>query len=308
VLFLQIFLGKWFPRLWDWLFDTLVRDMSRKAFPGQRREWNLSPAPSVATTPPLIADAVYPFLESGFAEPVAAVQRIAGPNSVQLTDGRLLHGIDTIIYTTGYESAVPFAPAEYNPYPVADEAPVLYRNIFPLHSDADVRNSLAFLGQGGITFPGFVQFELVVCAVSQIWRGRSRLPPLDAMQAWHAEHMAWRRDVVRRSKFDTKFMTVMMRLPDQMAWLDDTAGTGVFAHFSWFSWRAWRFWWRDRSFYNLCKSGLLSPALWRLFDMGGRKPWARAKEQIIRDNEIAEKRREERRRAVEKIRQDQKDR
>ncbi|ETI22847.1 hypothetical protein G647_06924 [Cladophialophora carrionii CBS 160.54] len=310
VLFLQIFLTKWFPRVWDWLFDNAIGSMSRKAFPEQRSEWNLTPAPSATTTPPLIADAIYPFLESGFAEPVAALQQVQGPNAVLLTDGRLLHDVHTIIYTTGYESAIPCAPREYNPYPVADEAPVLYRNAFPLHGDVDVRDSLAFLGQGGIAFPGFVQFELVIFAVSQVWRGKAHLPPLGEMQDWHREHMAWRRDVVRRSRFDTKLLPVILRLPDQMEWLDRTAGTGVFAHFSWsgwFSWRAWRFWWQDRRFYRLCKAGVCSPALWRLFDMGGRKPWKGAKEQIIRDNELVEKRREERQRAVKKTQQNQKD-
>ncbi|OCT51147.1 hypothetical protein CLCR_11365 [Cladophialophora carrionii] len=310
VLFLQIFLSKWFPRVWDWLFDNVIGSMSRKAFPEQRREWNLTPAPSATTTPPLIADAIYPFLESGFAEPVAAVQQVQGPNAVLLTDGRLLHDIHTIIYTTGYESAIPCAPREYNPYPGADEAPVLYRNAFPLHGDADVRDSLAFLGQGGIAFPGFVQFELVVFAVSQVWRGKAHLPPLGEMQDWHRGHMAWRRDVTRRSIFDTKLLPVILRLPDQIEWLDKTAGTGVFAHFSWFSWlswRAWRFWWQDRSFYRLCKAGVCSPAVWRLFDMGGRKPWKGAKEQIIRDNELVEKRREARQRAVKKTQQNQKD-
>ncbi|EXJ58179.1 hypothetical protein A1O7_05604 [Cladophialophora yegresii CBS 114405] len=311
VLFLQIFLTKWFPRVWDWIFDTAIQSMSKKAYPHQRREWNLSPAPSSTTSPPLIADAIYPFLESGFAEPVAAVKQIKEPNDILLTDGRLLKDIHTIIYATGYESAVPCAPPEYNPYPVPDEAPMLYRNAFPLHGDAAVRESLAFLGQGGIAFPGFVQFELVIFAVSQVWRGKAHLPPLSEMQDWHQGHMAWRRDVIGRSKFDTKLLPVLLRLPDQIEWLDKAGGTGVFAHFSWFggwfSWRAWRFWCEDRRFYRLCKDGLCSPAVWRLFNMGGRKPWVGAKEQIIRDNELAEKRREERLRAVEKTQQGQKD-
>lgn len=225
-----------------------------------------------------------------------------------MTDGRILNDIDAIIYSTGYEAAVPYAPEEFNPYPIADEAPVLYRNIFPLHSDADVRNSLAFLGQGAVPFPGFVQFELVAWAISQIWQGKASLPPLATMQDWHEDHMAWRREVIRKSKFDNKFMVVFMRLPDYLDWLDKTAGTGIFAHFSWFSWRSWRFWWQDREFYALCKTGLISPAMWRLFDMGGRKPWAGAKEQILKDNEFADKRQQERLTAMKKLQESDKDR
>ncbi len=307
VLFFQVFVGRWFPNIWTWIFDKVILSMSKKSYPNQRKEWNLSPAPTVATTAPLIADAVYPSLESGFAEPVSAVQQITGPKTIQLADGRVLNDIDTIIYTTGYAAAVTNAPAEYNPYPIADEAPLLYRNIFSLHRDPDVRNSLAFLGQGGIPFPGFIQFELVTWAISQIWQGKSSLPSLGTMQKWHKTHMTWRSDTIKKSKHDSRFITAFLSLPDHIEWLDKTSGAGIFAHFSWFSWRSWRFWWADRRFYKLCKSGLISPALWRLFDMGGRKAWAGAREQIVRDNEFADMRQQERLRAMNKVEESRKD-
>ena len=305
---IQVFMTKWLPNAWDWLFDKLLLMMSKKAYPGQRAEWNLTPAPSIATTPPLIADAIYPFLESGFAEPVSAVEQIAGAKAVKLTNGRVLADIDTIIYTTGYESAITFAPEEYNPYPIADEAPALYRNIFSLHPDPDVRNSLAFLGQGGIPFPGFIQFELVIWAVSQIWQGKSHLPKLHEMQKWHRDHLSWRESIISKSKFNTKFYSVFLLLPDHLPWLDSTAGTGMFAHFSLFNWRSWPFWWQDRQFYKLCKNGLMSPAMWRLFDMGRRRPWVEAKQQILLDNEFAKMRQEERVRGVQKLEEAKKER
>ncbi|KIW95570.1 uncharacterized protein Z519_04155 [Cladophialophora bantiana CBS 173.52] len=300
-MFIQVFMEKWFPNLWGWLLDRIFARMSKKSFPQQREEWGLTPAPSVATTPPLIADAIYPHLKNGFAEPVWGVQEIIGPNTVKLIDGRVLDDINTIIYTTGYESAVTCAPKEYNPYPVADEPPLLFRNIFPLHPNLDVRNSLAFLGQGAFPFPGFVQFELVVMAISQIWQGRSHLPPLSQMRQWHRSHLAWRQRLAKRYNSTAHYFAVFLSAPDHLRWLDRTAGTGIFAHFfSPFSWRAWRFWWTDPAFYRLCKNGLFSPAIWRLFDMGhGRKPWAGAKAQIIEDNQVAEARRQERLRAVE---------
>lgn len=123
-------------------------------------------------TAPLMADAIYPHLESGFAEPVSQVQRITSPHTVELKDGRILTDIDTIIYCTGYDMAVPFVPAEYNPYPVIGEPPVLYRNIFPINKDPAIRNSLAFLGHGALAFPGFVQHEWISMAISQIWQGK----------------------------------------------------------------------------------------------------------------------------------------
>jgi len=92
-----------------------------------------------------------------------------------------------------------------------------------------------------------------------------------------------------------------LRLPDHLEWFDRTAGAGIFAHFSWLSWRSWRFWWQDRRFYYLCKSGLLSPAIWRLFEMGGRKAWAGAKGQIIKDNAFEDMKQQERLRAMQKL-------
>lgn len=290
---MQLFLAWWLPSLWDWVIEKALIGMCKKGFPDQREEWNLSPGPSVSVTPPLIADEVYPHLQSGFAVPVPAVKEILGPKQVALTDGRVLDDIDTIIYTTGYVSAVSCAPNEYDPYPVVDEAPYLYRNMIPLHADPDVRNSLAFLGQGGFAFPGFVQFELQIWAVSQIWQRKQRLPPLSEMQKWHHNNMAWRARIVKNSRTNSRFVPVILPIEEQLPWLDQATGAGVLTHFSSCSWRSWWFWATDRKFYNLCKEGVLSPAIWRLFDMGGRKPWSGARDQIIRDNEIAKTRQQE---------------
>ena len=289
-----MFLTTWFPRFWDWILDRALRDMTKKAYPNAREEWNLLPAPSASTTAPLVADAMYPFLENGFAEPIPPVQQILGPKSLRLTDGRVLEDVDAIIYTTGYESAIPFAPKEYNPYPLADQEPVLYRNIFPLHPDPAVRKSLAFLGQGAIPFPGFVQFEPIIWAISQIWQEKAELPPLVEMENWHKSHMAWRNDIVRRSKFDSKFHPVFLQVADHLEWLDKTSGAGLLTHFSWFSLRSWLLWWSDWEFYALCKNGLFTPALWRLIETDGRKAWPGARQQIIKDNEFAKMRRKER--------------
>lgn len=74
-----------------------------------------------------------------------------------------------------------------------------------------------------------------------------------------------------------------------MRWLDKTAGTGVFEHFDGTSWRAWMLWLKDRPLYVKCKGGLFTPAIWRLFEMGKRKPWAEARKQIWADNNLAER-------------------
>lgn len=288
----------WFPRLFNWLIDKGVTSISRKAFPDVPSKWKFSPAPSIAVTSPLIADEIYPLLESGFAEPVSEVRRITGPKSVELADGTMLNDIDAIIYCTGYDMAVPFVPKEFNPYPVVGEPPMLYRNIFPLNKDPAIRDSLVFLGQAAIPFAGLVQHELIGMAIAQVWRGKIQLPSYEGMQEWRRGYLKWRDDLTARQKIKSTFYVAFMPMYDHMRWLDKTAGTGLFEHFGWSS-KAWAFWWRDRELYRKCKTGLFSPAIWRLFETGMRKAWPQARRQIFDDNERAERQVRERREMVE---------
>jgi dimethylaniline monooxygenase (N-oxide forming) len=282
-------MSTWFPNFFNWLFDRIILAMSAKAYPNIPKSWNLSPAPSVSTTAPMIADEIFPLLKSGFAEPVASVKRITGPKRVELTDGRVLSDIDGIVYCTGYDIGVPFMTNEFNPYPAAGEVPNLYRGIFSLHSDPSVRNSLAFLGHGAVTFTGFIQHELIGIAISQIWLGNSHLPSFEDMKEWHRNYLAWREELVRKQKFESTFYILFQPFADHLQWLDKTAGTDVFEHFGWVSSKAWAFWWRERALYKKCRSGLFSPAIWRLFDTGKRKAWLRAREQIWQDNKDVER-------------------
>ena len=302
--FLKVFMFMldYFPAAWHRLADSILVNMSKKAFPTQPKEWNLLPAPSLAVSTPMVGDEIYPLMQSGFATPVQAIQRITGPKQVTLTDGKVLDDIDTIIYCTGYDFDVPqFVPQEYHPYPVRGKEPYLYRNIFPLHPDSAVQNSLAFLGQAGFPFPGFPQFELYGIAVSQVWQGNSKLPPLKDMEKWYHDNITYRRKATKYYQKDG-FYAAFLRANDMMPWLNETAGVGLYEHTSWFSWRAWQFWWQDPKFYKLVTGGLLAPPIWRLFDMGKRKPWAGAKEQIIKDNKFAEVRAKER---MEKMKKEQ---
>lgn len=285
----QMFMQTWFPTFFNWMIDQLIVSMSKKAFPKVPASWKLSPAPSMATTAPLIADDLWPLMESGFCEPVAKVSEVTGPKSVELSDGRILEDIDAIIYCTGYDMETPFVEKEHNPYPVRSAPAELYRGTFPLHEDPEVRNSLAFLGHSAVPFPGFVQHELIGMAVSQIWQGKTLLPSLGEMKKWHQGFLKWRNDLLRKQKSPATFYVAFMPFTDHITWFDQAAGTDVWSHFGMFSWNAWSFWWSDRAFYRKCASGLFSPAIWRLFETGKRKTWPQAKEQVYIDNEIAEK-------------------
>ncbi|KAG6361790.1 hypothetical protein INS49_010019 [Diaporthe citri] len=284
----MLFATTWFPNVLNWLLDKFMIAASKAAFPKVSKSWNFFPAPSIATTAPLIADEIYPLLESGFCEPVTTVAKITGPRTVELKDGRVLEDIDAIIYTTGYDLSTPFLDKEHSPHVTPGSPPYLYRGTFSLHEDPKVRNSIVFLGYAAIFFPGFVQHELIIMATSQIWCGKSSLPPLSDMKTWYRGFMVWRQNLLNRQKSEATFYTVAQPLTDHMRWLEETAGTEVFDHFGWFSRKAWSFWWNDRKLYNLCANGLFTPTIWRLFETGKRKAWPKAKEQIIRDNEAAQ--------------------
>jgi dimethylaniline monooxygenase (N-oxide forming) len=282
----HLFAATWFPNLFNWLLDKLILNISAKTYPNIPKSWCFSPAPSVSITAPLVADELYPLMERGFAVPVAAVENIVDPKTVVLNDGRILKDIDAIVYCTGYDFAVPFLPPEFNPYPEPGAVANLYRGTFPLHHDATVRNSLAFLGHAAVPFPGFVQHELLAMAVSQTWLGRSPLPAFPIMQRWHRDFLAWRADRQSRQKIRSTFYVAMMPYADHLRWADEAAGTGVFRYFGWSTPEAWALWWRDRELYRACMSGVFSPAIWRLFDVGKRRAWPGARDQVFCDNEI----------------------
>ena len=242
---------------------------------------------------PLMADTRWTFLESGFAQPVAAVKEITGPRTVVLTNGRVLEDIDSIIYCTGYhfnmpEDLIPRADDDdaegsslaYDPYPEGPgQNPYLYMNMFPMDADPKVRTSLAFLGHAATNYPGFVQFELQAMAVSQVWKGRSSLPPRPQMLEWHRNHTSWRRMMARRHNVPEAghtFYPAMIPQAQLVPWLDAMAGTGVMATFGgWFNGlfnpSAWTLWWRDRELYDLCTKKLFGPAVWRVAETGKRK-------------------------------------
>ena len=304
-----LYIAAWFPTAFNWMIDTLIRTMSKKGFPNPPASLGslaTTAAPSVAVAPPLIASELYPHFESGFCEGVPEVKRITGPKSIELKDGRILEDIDAIVYCTGYHAFIPvdLEPSEHNPYPYPGALPNLYRNTFPLHENPDIRNSLAFLGQVAIAFPGFAQHEAISICTSQIWKGNSSLPSLPDMQKWCQDYRKWREDMTRQYNAQSTFYTFFVPMGEHMAWIDSCAGFGMRQHFGlgsrWTNLRAWKFWWNDRELYNLCLSGLTTPAMFRLFDEGKRKAWDGAREQIFIDNERVKKQQETRLRAMKK--------
>lgn len=304
VFMMQSWLDANLPTLSTWILDKLLTKLSNDAYPKLPKKWGLRPAPSMAIATPLMADTIWTYLESGLAEPVPAVKKVTGPKSIELTNGQILQDIDSIIYCTGYhfdlpDNLIPKTASKdlsYDPYPNGPGTnPYLYRNIFPLTADPSVRNTLAFLGQSGTPYPGFVQFELAAMAISQTWCGNKELPDLTTMKKWHADHTAFRACLARKYNAppDSKFYTGALPLASHFPWLDETAGTGLFDNLGGkcnglFNTKTWSLWWNDRELYNLITKGLMSPTVFRVFETGGRRSlgWEECKKRLRRDNEV----------------------
>lgn len=303
---LTLYLSQFIPTAFTWIMDKLIRYLSKKEFPNLPVAWGFDPPPSIAVSPPLVASELYPHLQSGFCGPVPEVLRITGHRTVELKSGRVLEDIDAIIYCTGYDSCipVPIEPQSLNPYPYIGSPPHLYRHLFSLSPDPAIRNSLVFLGQGALPFPGFAPHEAQAFCVSQIWQGKSSLPPLVEMQQWHLNYLRWREGMTKRYNAKSTFYTAFVPATDQWIWLDTCAGLGIRRHFGllarWTNWDAWSLWWNDRCLYNICLTGLTSPAMFRLFETGKRKVWAGARKQIFVDNERVQRQQAERKKLLKK--------
>ena len=71
-----------------------------------------------------------------------------------------------------------------------------------------------------------------------------------------------------RATHKATYYTHFLPMAEHLHWLNDTAGTGVFAYFGWLSPAAWSFWWRDRELYREYVTGLFKPSDMAAFRCG----------------------------------------
>lgn len=80
----------WLPKRYYEYLDGRLQRLSKWAYPNIPPSWNLSPPPSSAVAPPLVAAQLWPHLESGFCELVPEVAGVCG-DTVKLSSGGM-HG------------------------------------------------------------------------------------------------------------------------------------------------------------------------------------------------------------------------
>ncbi|ATY59071.1 dimethylaniline monooxygenase 2 [Cordyceps militaris] len=278
-----------FPQLRDWISDRVLRGITSAVFGPLDPSWSLADAPPATVTNPIINDTLIPHLRAGHVTSVAGLVRVTGPSTVALADGRTLDA-DIIVYCAGYANNYDVLDARVNPMRHADAAwaaargsrgrplPRLYQNVFSL----DRPDALAFVGCAWFATGAFAVADLASMCIAQVWRGRSRLPPADAMERWMDAQAAYVTGLARRGTIVPA--TVNMRA--WLVWADETAGLGVERRVGrWWGWEGWRFWWRERRLHGMIETGVLTSAVWRLFPGDKRKAWDGARAEVQRLNE-----------------------
>jgi dimethylaniline monooxygenase (N-oxide forming) len=272
---------KYLPYFGERMFDNFIKRMQDDSF-NIRPEWRFEPAGKV----PVISDTLVPCLANGSIESIHGVKRILSPTSVELSDGSSVD-VDAIVYCTGYKTDFSLLSAPYDTSsrpqswlnaPGSNRKSLfrLYHNIFSLEK----ADSLAFLGNVHVTLGGFQIFDMASMAITQVWAGRSSLPPKAEMEAVVDRHHEWLADQAQRT------YNISPGQCDAGTWvraMDGLAGTGV-NEFLGYGSKGWTFWLRERKFCNLLMGGIWSPHIHRVFG-GKRRAWEGARGAIEGVNE-----------------------
>ncbi|KAH8728306.1 dimethylaniline monooxygenase 2 [Phaeosphaeriaceae sp. PMI808] len=277
----QSLILKYFPRLGEKVFDNFMKGLQDKSFK-LRPEWGFEPTQKL----PIVSDTLVDYLETGSIESVKGVKRILNATQVELADGSKVD-VDALIWCTGYTPDFSIIDPRFDPSASSPEwhaAPGsnghpffrLYQNVFSTMKP----DSLAFLGNVHLALGGFQVFDMASMAISQVWKGVSKLPLKMEMERDVDEYLVWLTEMANQGS------NVSSGSVDAGTWtraMDDLGGTGVNEYLG-YGWKGWWFWVRNIRLCNLLMGGIWSPHIYRVFE-GKRKKWDGAKEAIEAVNE-----------------------
>ncbi|XP_073427648.1 dimethylaniline monooxygenase [N-oxide-forming] 2-like isoform X2 [Dendrobates tinctorius] len=105
--------------------------------------------------------------------------RMFTESSVVFEDGSIVHGLDEVIFATGYNVSFPFLDDSI--VKVNDNSVILYKNVFPPHHE---KPTLAFIGLVQPLGSLLPVSELQVRWAARIFKGAARLPPAAKMETY----------------------------------------------------------------------------------------------------------------------------
>jgi dimethylaniline monooxygenase (N-oxide forming) len=265
------------------LADTVVRHLGRRAFGKLDPAWRLEPFPSLALKLPGSWEDVVPLLKSGVVTSLHGIKRFTEPKSIEFGDGTVLDDIDAVICATGYKADFSLAPFVETSMPTAhgyqgEPLRRMYMNLFPpRYADSCVLLCYSAFGKSN----GFSFADVTAMAVSNVWRGKERLPTRVEMEQHIDAHHAW---VASRWRMEPQIDPSMVRQWEFQSWLHRAAGTGM-ESLGW-GWQGWKFWLKDRKMYNIMNNGVETAHMYRFFETGKRRTWEGAREAILHMNEV----------------------
>lgn len=280
---------KYFPGVMERLISAKLRAIMTDSFGEPDPSWRLDPVPPMHLATPVVSDTLMGHLRSGAVSSVAGVDRVSGPSRILLVDGTSID-VDAVICCTGFRNDFSLLDPRYDPSADGTTAwrdapgsrgrpfPRLYQNVFSIQRP----DSLAFLGCVWFATGAFCLADLVSMCIAQVWAGKSALPPQGDMRRWADDNAARMADLASRGPP----MPALVQPGEWLAWADKTAGTGVFDRLGWGA-KGWKFWWTDKEMWSMLMDGVMTSAMWRLFDEGKRKPWDGARREIQRLNALA---------------------
>ena len=257
------------------IFNKNVIRLSHDSFGSLPAQWRLNEIPPSQMANPIVNDKIADLLYKREVEIVLPIRKMTKTGIVELTDGRLLPDVDTIILCTGYHYDFSLVPNALDPTreknPIWDsskrtngrELHRLYQGFFSL----ECPDSLVFLGVCGYPSSQMPLYDLITMAVAQVWKGAVNLPPKAEMKAEVNKRHAFL--LASAHEDGPAILPHRMNVGVWMKWLHDTAGTGFNEKLT-YEWKAWWNWiWGFRYISNFM-TGVNSPHLWRLFE-GRRK-------------------------------------
>ncbi|RGP71422.1 hypothetical protein FLONG3_7132 [Fusarium longipes] len=290
-------LGNFSPTILAVIMNKMMLSVRDKEWPVIKDVLKDRPVDGVFHRVPLFSEDLADNLKSGSVKSVRGIQEITGPKTVVLTDGTILEDIDAIIFCSGYGYGFsiikgpgdPTDPAIAPDHNKKIEAAKYYQDdnrfarLYHGFISEQFPDSLAFLGHAVIFKPPFVLYDLITMALAGVWSESYPMANEEERRKDIDEHYNFVVSILQRGP--VPHPGLRFKMLKTYEYLNQAAGTGVTDRLGCFTWEAWKLWWNDRKFYNLLMDGTDVPAVYRLFDTGrGRKPWAGAREWIIKTN------------------------
>ncbi|KAF4970636.1 hypothetical protein FSARC_2417 [Fusarium sarcochroum] len=290
--------GSFWPNGFGMLMTKALINMRNKEWPFLKELFGGRPVDGVLHRVPLFSEDLANNLANGSVKSVLGIQEVTGPKSLILTDGTVLDDIDAIVFCSGYGYDFSVVKGTGNPTDPAiapDHHERIKATKFYHEEEKFARlyhgflseqfpESLAFLGHAIVMKPPFVLYDLFSMALASVWSGSYPIPSEKERRQDIDFHYDYIVNTLQRGP--VPHLGARFRAVQTYEFLNQAAGTGVTDRLGCFTWEAWKLWWNDRKFYNLLMDGIDIPAAYRLFDTGrGRKPWAGAREHIIKMNQ-----------------------